>query len=137
MVDKKDIRKTKDGIVEQDSFESNASNAQITAFDLQTVYNNELEPLIRKMGQVCATYKLPMFVSCCVKNTKEGSLYKNNAVTADTHGMVLAHDYFPDFLRILLGGKATVFEPPKDDFDYEVDATKMTAFFDDGWEEDN
>lgn len=137
MADKKKARRTTAEIVEKDSYEPNASGVQVTAFDLQTVYNNELEPLIRKMGQVCATYKLPMFVSCCVKNTKEGSLYKNNAVTADTHGMVLAHDYFPDFLRILLGGKATVFEPPKDDFDYEVDAAKMTAFSCDGWEEDN
>ena len=137
MADEKKTRRTTAETAERDSYEPNASGVQVTAFDLQTVYNNELDPLVKKMVQVCATYKIPVFISCCVKNTKEGSVYKNNAVSADTHGIVLARDYFPDFLKILLGGKATVFEPPKDDFDYEVDATKMTAFSHDGWEDDN
>ncbi|MBR2301766.1 MAG: hypothetical protein IKA41_07445 [Bacteroidaceae bacterium] len=85
-----------------------ANNNNVTPFDKSQEYRSEVYPIIRELIKICSLRDIPMFVSCCIQNDESGTVYKHSSVTADTHGLTLSKDFFPDFALVTLGGRAKI-----------------------------
>lgn len=96
----------------------------ITPFDKSAAYKAHIEPLVNELMKQCTVHNIPMFVTCCVANNNVGSEYKNQAVTADAHGLNLADDDIQKHICLKLGFD-TVYRS-NDNFDFEDDATKIS-----------
>lgn len=51
-------------------------------FDKDSVYDNELMPIIRNLKQTCNLHRIPMFITVAVANDENGTKYRNDAVHA-------------------------------------------------------
>ena len=54
---------------------------EITTFDLTKTYDKEIAPLVKKLENMCLKYEIPVFITCCVKSTKDETFYKNTIPT--------------------------------------------------------
>lgn len=97
---------------------------RITPFDKTSEYKTHIEPLINNLMKQCTIYNIPMFVTCCTRNTAEGSEYKNQAVTPDTHGLNLTDDNIQKHIGLLLG--FDVIYRAEENFDFEDEETKIS-----------
>lgn len=96
----------------------------VTPFDKSATYKTHIEPLITELTKQCTIHNIPMFVTCCIANHNDGSVYKNQAVTADAHGLNLADDDVQKYICLKLGFD-TVYRSNAE-FDFEDDATKIS-----------
>jgi len=78
---------------------------ELTKFELNEIYENEIEPLVKKIDIICKANKLPYFFAACVKNDEEGSDYVYDGNLCGSNGFVLKDDKITDFLRLLVGFK--------------------------------
>lgn len=97
--------------------------SHITEFDKASVYKQKIEPLINEIVKLCTIHDIPMYITCCVSNSEEGSEYKNNCVSAETRGLNLADDNIQKHLCIQLGFD-TIYRSEAE-FDFEDDATRV------------
>lgn len=95
----------------------------VTVFDKGAEYKTHIEPVIAELVKLCTIYNIPMYVTCCVSNNAQSTEYKNQAVSADAHGLNLADDNIQKHLCIQLGFD-TVYRSDVE-FDFEDDATKI------------
>ncbi len=49
-------------------------------YDKTGIYNEKIEPIVRKLMAVCIAERMPMFVSVATKNTDEGTQYASRVV---------------------------------------------------------
>ncbi len=98
-------------------------NAAITPFDKAATYKSKIEPLIQELVKQCTVHNIPMFVTCCVKNTPDGAEYKNQCVPPDAYGLNLSDDNIQKHLCIQLGFD-TIYRS-EEEFDFEEEGTKV------------
>lgn len=53
-------------------------------YDRKKAYDRNILPIIKKLKIMCIEYKIPMYVSCAVKNTDKKTYYENDIVMACT-----------------------------------------------------
>lgn len=87
-------------------------------FDKTEEYNEEILDLVTKLRIACNRNKIPMFVSICVKNDENGTLYKNEMVGAASSGIKLNDDKLVKFVNVLNGFETI---PKRDEVDYDFD----------------
>lgn len=69
----------------------------VVEYDKTKEYENNVEPVVAKLKEVCTLARIPMFVTCAVKNNMKETKYKNEIV----HGIVgikLRDDRIADIL---------------------------------------
>lgn len=76
---------------------------ETTKFDKTDEYETEIINLVFKLRAACNRNKIPMFLSLAVKNDKNGTVYKNEMVSADSLGYKLQDDHLVRFVDILNG----------------------------------
>ena len=80
-----------------------ANIMKTTVFDKENIYNEKLQNLIMELKKVCTMEKLPMFIAVCVKNDENETVYKKDAVSANTIDLKLTKDYIPNLINATLG----------------------------------
>lgn len=76
----------------------------VVEYDKIKEYENNIEPVVAKLKEVCTLARIPMFVTCAVKNNSKETKYKNEIV----HGIVgikLRDDRIADILLRISGFK--------------------------------
>lgn len=77
----------------------------LTEFDEKESYQEEIEPLVKKLDTLCKARNIPYFFAACVSNSDEGSHYEFNGNLCGSNEIVLKEDKITDFVRILCGFK--------------------------------
>lgn len=75
----------------------------ITEFDMTDVYNKEVFHKVEELKLLCNKYKIPMFVSLCVKNDKKESVYVSDMVGTNSNDIHLKNDKIPKYVNVLNG----------------------------------
>jgi len=88
-----------------------------TKFDKRKIYEDEIAEVVMELKLLCNKYKLPMFVSVCVKNGKETE-YVSDMVGSASNDIFLQDDKIPKYVNIL-NGFDTV--PPNEILEIEMD----------------
>ena len=79
---------------------------ELTVFDRTEAYKKNVEPLVKKIKNECSVLHIPFFFSACVKNSEEGSVYKNESHPCGSGGYKLKDDRITPHLGITLGFRA-------------------------------
>jgi hypothetical protein len=74
-----------------------------TVFNKENIYNEKIQNLILEMKKICTLEGLPMFVAVCVSNDENGTVYKKDAVSANTSDIDLTNDIIPGLINVTLG----------------------------------
>lgn len=90
----------------------------VTEFDASEIYEKEILDLITKLRIVCNRNKVPMFVSVCIQNNKNESVYKNEMVGAASSGITLKDDKLVKYVNVL-NGFDTVPKKETDEFEFD------------------
>ena len=86
----------------------------MTEFDLTKEYDNEIKPIIDELYKKCIELKMPMFVTCCVKNgdpygkkPKEANIstYQSESFRTTSSNIKLYDDHINKHLAVLNGFK--------------------------------
>lgn len=89
----------------------------ITEFDNSDIFQCEIEKRMEELKILCNKYRIPMFISMCIKNDKNGSVYKSDMVGTVSNEIYLKDDKIPHYVNVL-NGFDTV--PPQTDFEIEM-----------------
>ena len=84
------------------------NNLSITKFDKQKIFETKCKPHMQKFADCCKSYGIPFFVSACISNTKDGSMYATDAQLPDLCGVVLQDDKITSHLKINQGYEAKI-----------------------------
>ena len=76
-----------------------------TEYDLTTFYNEEIAPRINEIQKLCTVKDLPFVFSCCISNTDNKSIYKNEGNMPGSNELELFEDKLTPFLLFLRGAK--------------------------------
>ena len=87
-------------------------------FDKTEEYNKILSGLMHNVIKYCSANGIPVFISACIKNDKDGSLYKSDMVSAASADIKLKDDKLVKFVNVL-NGFDTV--PKHDDIEMNFD----------------
>ena len=87
-------------------------------FDKTEEYNKILSGLMHNVIKYCSANGIPVFISACIKNDKDGSLYKSDMVSAASADIKLIDDKLVKFVNVL-NGFDTV--PKHDDIEMNFD----------------
>lgn len=74
-----------------------------TVYDREAVYKEEIDPLLRKIMQVCAMNGIPCFVTFAVKNDDKGTKYVSDMYSAITNDIALKDDNICKMANVLNG----------------------------------
>ena len=89
-----------------------------TCFNKNDIYETEIAEHINIIKQVCSREGMPMFVTVCVENNDRETGYRNDMISAKTHGVTLKDDRIPEFVNVTLGfNTVPPTEVPEIDFD--------------------
>ena len=72
-------------------------------FNKESVYDNEIAELVEQIKRICSREKMPMFITVCTQNSKDGTVYRNDMISAATHNVALTDDRIPRFVNVTLG----------------------------------
>ena len=72
-------------------------------FDKTEEYENHVLDIVNKLRTECSKRGMPMFVSVCVKNTPDKTVYKNEMISAVSSDITLHDDKFVDFTNVING----------------------------------
>lgn len=90
----------------------------LTDFDKSDVFELEIEPKIESLVQACNKHHIPFFMTACIKNNQNESVYKTDMYASASNEIKLKTDYFPRLVNVM-NGFATV--PPLDDLEIDYD----------------
>ena len=89
-----------------------------TPFNKNSEYKTILADKVMELKQLCHMYKIPMFVTVCVKNTEEKTIYEKEMISAATCGYELTDNQIAKHVNVTLGFD-TVQSTPEMDFDMD------------------
>lgn len=78
-------------------------NKNITEFDYNKIYNEEIAPLFNELKSRCQQYGIPFFSVCCTSNKDGVTEYKNTGLLDGALDINLYDDKFSKFLAICAG----------------------------------
>lgn len=79
------------------------TSKNVTEFDRQDIYDEKVAPLVEQIRKICSIYNMPFMFSCCVKNEKTGTVYKNDAISTGSRNIVLTDDRLERHLCVEAG----------------------------------
>lgn len=92
--------------------------SDITVFDKTDIYENEVLPIVEHLRMVCSKNEIPMFLTIAVKNDDNGTVYKNEMISAVSAGIHLKNEHLVNHVNVM-NGFDTV---PKKEFDtFDID----------------
>lgn len=74
-----------------------------TSFNKSNEYKSIVAAKIMELKQLCHMYKIPMFVTVCVRNTDEKSYYEKEMISAATCGYELTDNQIVKHVNVSLG----------------------------------
>ena len=63
----------------------------------------ELENLIQELKSFAVIHSMPMFITCAIENTNEGTVYKTDALSPAATNCVLTDNKFPNLINVMNG----------------------------------
>ena len=79
------------------------SHDPITIYNKQAVWDELCAPVLHELVILCSIHEIPLFVTACIRNDRNGSLYVNDMVNPDVRGIVLKEDHIPKHLAVMCG----------------------------------
>lgn len=74
-----------------------------TPFNKTNEYKTLVAEKIMELKQLCHMYKIPMFVTVCIKNTEDKTVYEKEMISAATCGYQLADNQIAKHINVTLG----------------------------------
>ena len=74
-----------------------------TPFNKYNEYQSLVLDKVMELKQICHLCRIPMFVTCCVKNTETESIYEKEMISAATCGHELADNQIAKHINVTLG----------------------------------
>lgn len=75
----------------------------ITPYDKSEIFETQIQPLVKKILNVCSINDIPMFFACCPSNDENVSQYIKECVSPQSHNISLSQDYFSNLIAVTLG----------------------------------
>ena len=76
-------------------------NKNITEFDYNKIYNEEIAPLFNELKSRCQQYGIPFFSVCCTSNKDGVTEYKNTGLLDGALDINLYDENFLNFLQFV------------------------------------
>lgn len=90
----------------------------INDFDQTEYFEKEVAAKMQEIKILCNRARIPFFFTACVKNDKEGSVYKSTMIGKSRFPINLTEDKITKCLSIMAGFDTVC---PKEDILYEID----------------
>ena len=84
----------------------------IAKFNKEKEYKEEILPLIQELKKKCNYLEMPMFVTVCTQNNKEGTVYENDMINPVIYDAKLKENLFPHLVNVMNGFNTVPYEKP-------------------------
>ena len=101
-----------------------------TIFNKRTEYESLIEEKVMELKKLCHIHRIPIFITVCVENTADKTLYEKEMISAATCGYEIADDQIAKHVNVTLGFDTI---QPSSDMDIDMDDVGI----DDLCEDDN
>lgn len=95
----------------------------MASFNKKNEYDSLIADKVMELKRLCHMYKMPMFVTVCVKNTESETEYEKEMISAVTCGYELTDNQITKHVNVSLGFDTV---QPKPEETLEVDAFEGT-----------
>lgn len=94
---------------------------EITVFNKEKIYKEEIHPLIVDLLQACNRHEMPLFLAVCDKNDVKGTDYKLEMISPTSNNIILTDDKVVDWVNVY-NGFTTVYKrtDTEIDTDYSI-----------------